>query len=317
MSRDLVRRVLERSSARHIKETQDGFTSLCPFHHDQHQSFAVSAEGLYLCYSAACGARGNLYSFLTKVGGYAPGEAFKLADVAPLMGSSSGGTVKLDIPPFARRRRQREPTSLERLDEWEILAYARYCPRYMRDRGFERATLRHFQIGFDPETAQVVIPVRGPEGRLAGLLRRATIPGSFPKYKIEVPAGRGSLVYNYDKVVAQHYDNVVVVEGTIDAMWVHQAGIPNVVALLGSTITRGQACLLKRAFDRFILLLDNDEAGTAGTRKVVAKLGSRKVRVASSFLGDIDPAETSPEGIRRCLFKAISATEWSISVAVR
>ena len=90
------------------------------------------------------------------------------------------------------------------------------------------------------------------------------IDGEEPKYRF--PAGfRKSLVlFNLHRVLKTGARTVVVVEGFFDALAVHQAGYPAVVALMGSTLSRQQGDLLTTHFDRVLLMLDGDEAGRHG-----------------------------------------------------
>ena len=60
---------------------------------------------------------------------------------------------------------------------------------------------------------------------------------------------------------AKQYDSCIVVEGSVDAMFIHQSGFPNVVATLGSKVSEYQYKLLRRYFDKIIIFSDNDEAG--------------------------------------------------------
>ena len=65
------------------------------------------------------------------------------------------------------------------------------------------------------------------------------------------------------------------VEGFFDAMKLHQAGHPNVVALMGSTFSRRQSDLLTRHFQSLILLLDGDAAGRRAANQIAQSLQSQ------------------------------------------
>lgn len=87
----------------------------------------------------------------------------------------------------------------------------------------------------------------------------------------------------------------IVVEGELDLMSSWQAGIKNVVAIKGSTLTEEQVRLLSRFASRFILSLDSDMAGDAATRrgiKVAADLGV-EIKVAEITGGYKDPDEAA------------------------
>jgi DNA primase len=112
-----------------------------------------------------------------------------------------------------------------------------------------------------------VIPIHNTSGELIAYAGRA-VDGREPKYRF--PAGfRKSLVlFNLHRAIATKTDTVIVVEGFFDAIAVHQAGYPAVVALMGSTLSRCQADLLTSRFDRIMLMLDGDAAGQQGTAAI-------------------------------------------------
>ncbi len=68
---------------------------------------------------------------------------------------------------------------------------------------------------------------------------------------------------------------MVVVEGYFDCLRVHRAGLPWVVALMGSSLSAEQENALLGAFDRLILLLDGDAAGRAASHTIATRLSKR------------------------------------------
>ena len=87
--------------------------------------------------------------------------------------------------------------------------------------------------------------------------------------------------------------DLIVVEGFFDVMKVHQAGFPNVVALMGCKLYPRQAELLVEHFQRVVLMLDNDSAGNDSLSDITVRLARhvdvltchRRVGVTQELLG--------------------------------
>jgi DNA primase len=94
---------------------------------------------------------------------------------------------------------------------------------------------------------------------------------------------------------------VIVVEGYFDCLRVHRAGLPWVVALMGSSLSAEQENALREAFDRVVLLLDGDAAGRAASRAIAARL-SRRSWVAEVQVPDgAQPDQLSLAAIQQLL----------------
>jgi DNA primase len=153
---------------------------------------------------------------------------------------------------------------------------------YLVSRGVTPQTIRTFGLGLYTGKGllrgRIVIPIHNASGELIAYAGRA-INGEEPKYRF--PAGfRKSLVlFNLHRAIAAKTRAVIVVEGFFDAIAVHQAGYPAVVALMGATLSRSQADLLTSHFDRIMLILDGDAAGQQGTAAIMNLL-ARQMPVA-------------------------------------
>lgn len=177
---------------------------------------------------------------------------------------------------------------------------------YLRKRGIKPETAKHFGIGYfhgrGSMEDRLVIPIHNEVGELVAYAGRAVDDEVEPKYK--VPAGfRKSLVlFNYHRAKPSADRGVViVVEGFFDCMKVHQAGFPNVVALMGSELYDRQEELLVESSDRVVLMLDADEAGQSATPDIALRL-MRKVLVRVVELPNgAQPDRLSSVEIRRIL----------------
>jgi DNA primase len=153
---------------------------------------------------------------------------------------------------------------------------------YVRQRGLKEETARTFGVGFFPGrggmSGRVVIPISNERGELVAYAGRS-IDGSEPKYKLPSGFKKSDVLFNLHRVehareAGQGSDLVIVVEGFFDCMKVHQAGFPNVVALMGSSMSDAQQKLLA-AFKQVMLFLDGDEAGKAAAHAIGERLMSR------------------------------------------
>jgi DNA primase len=267
--------------------------AICPFHTgggmggmEQHPSFAMSlTKGLYFCH--ACGEKGNLLSFLRALGinrteiefryRFIIDEAAK--NLPPKPDPLNPGVIDLNPIPEA------------------VLGLLDYCPNDLVQNGFLETTLQRFDVGFDMQHMRVTFPFRDLKGNLMGISGRAVNDDAWPRYKVytteykiwdlpERPViDKRAVLYNAQTVYPMVYFappgvEVVLVEGFKACMWIWQAGIKNVVALLGTYLSWEQQWILERMGGTVYLFLDNDEYGILGTRKAGEKLSkSLHVRV--------------------------------------
>ena len=116
---------------------------------------------------------------------------------------------------------------------------------------------------------RLMFPIRNPRGRVIGFGGRA-LGESGPKY-INSPQSpifdKSATLYGADRAreAARQADRVVVVEGYMDVITAHQFGFQNVVASMGTALTKEQANVLKRISKRVSLALDADTAGQQAT----------------------------------------------------
>lgn len=143
---------------------------------------------------------------------------------------------------------------------------------------------------------RLMFPVCDMQGRVLGFGARKLGNGRGPKY-VNSPGSaiycKSELLYgaHHARSAAAKARAVVVVEGYIDALAMHQASIGNTVALMGTAGSEQQIAALKRLAPTAVLMLDGDEAGAQATLRVgvLAALAGRDVLVASLPPGS-DPA---------------------------
>jgi DNA primase len=117
---------------------------------------------------------------------------------------------------------------------------------------------------------RIMIPIRDERGGLAGFGARILDPNDVPKFlnSPQTPLfDKGRLLYGLDRArrAIREADQVVLVEGYLDVIALHQAGFCNVVSPMGTALTEQQLFLLKRFTKRLVLALDADAAGEQAT----------------------------------------------------
>lgn len=174
---------------------------------------------------------------------------------------------------------------------------------YLRQRSITEETARTFEVGYFPGrgsmSEKVVIPIHNERGELVAYAGRS-IDNSEPKYKLPTGFQKSKELFNLHRALAATGEQVIIVEGFFDCMKVHQAGFPNVVALMGSSLSDDQQKLFG-AFKAAILFLDGDDAGRGATRTISERL------VRTMFVKVVDvpskqqPDQLSTEEIRKLL----------------
>jgi DNA primase len=164
------------------------------------------------------------------------------------------------------------------------------CHPYLAARGIRPRTAADFGVGFFAGgglmSGRVVFPIHDEQARLVAYAGRST-DGALPRYRLPAGFHKSLVLYNLHRAVASGQDTVIMVEGFLDCLKVHQAGLPCVIALLGSVLTEGQRELLLPRFRRVVLMLDGDQTGRAASVTIRARLaGDCAVRVVELPAGE-------------------------------
>jgi DNA primase len=175
---------------------------------------------------------------------------------------------------------------------------------YLAKRSLAAETIRTFGVGFYGGRGflrgRIVIPIHDERGELVAYAGRA-IDAQEPKYRFPRGFRKSLVLFNMHRVLKTGARTAIVVEGFFDALAVHQAGYPAVVALMGSTLSRPQADLLTTHLDRVLLMLDGDDAGQGGAAAITSGLAGR-VDVVRILLNEgTQPDQLTPVVIGRLL----------------
>ena len=332
-----------------LRKAGRNFTGLCPFHNEKTPSFSVSQEKqIYKCFG--CGEAGNVISFVMKERNLPFIEAVKyLANRAniPLEmnnGEKSITAKKKDLlyrvnveaakfffsnlmnnqnakEYFLNRGIKEETIKKFGLgfanDSWNSLMF------YLRKKGISDVLLEEAGLisvnkekgrKYDRFRNRVMFPVFDYQGRVIGFGGRV-LDDSKPKY-LNSPETlvfqKGTNLYGLNFALKHNMNEryFVIVEGYMDLISLHQYGITNVVASLGTALTINQARLLKRYADKVIISYDADMAGQMATLRglEILRTAGFDVRVLNIPQGK-DPDEYVRSNGKEAFLKLINAAE--------
>jgi len=251
-----------------VSETATHFLCYCPFHGNRNDpAFAADkSKGLWTCFNPACGASGTLEQLLRRRKNLNP---FQAARVILKYRQSQDGDAASRIEEAWKVEPEFVEFPQEPLDRMARDFALSPAHKYMTRRHFGDEVLMEFQVGYSPEKwlvskktrnrylrpDMIIVPMHDPKGMPVGLIGR-TIEGKRFKNSDNLP--KSLTMFNLHR--AKKYGaTVIVVESSFDVMRLHQAGYPNVVALLGGSLSPQQIKLFNRYFDTIIIMTDFDQ----------------------------------------------------------
>jgi len=214
-------------------------------------------------------------------------------------------------------------------DAWDELL------RALGNRGYppallERAGLVNLRPSgdghYDVFRHRVVFPIIDLQDRVVAFGGRA-LEGGEPKYlnsreTAVFAKGRTLYALNWAREAIRRLDEIVVVEGNMDALTAHQFGITNTVASLGTALTAEQVAVMKRMASRAVIVYDADAAGQAAMERALALFEEADLPVRAVVLPAGDPDEFlrahGAEAFRSLLGQALPIFEYQMAaVAAR
>jgi len=269
--------VLFEDLAKQRPSTNGWVTALCPFHEDKDPSFAFNRNSGQWCCFAGCG-KGSAFDYLMQTSGL----SFKdvLLNLGDRLGVPRPQPEKPPLPPI------REAL----IKQWSANLWANeeVC-RWLREkRGLADATLKKYEIGWDPKRQRNTIPIRDERGNAVNLrLYNAKkdpkiINYTEGRYKYGSPAR----LYGLDELVNYQGKQVVLCEGEWDRLILQQEGFMAVTGTHGAGVFRPEWCAHFRDKD-VVILYDCDREGQAAARNIV--LRALKTAGASSVKNVVLP----------------------------
>lgn len=320
---------------------------LCPFHSEKTPSFHVHVDrGFYYCFG--CHAKGDVFDFVMQTQGLSFPEALQVlgdragVEVTPTAQKDTHRRDLYDVNQVAlgyfRAQRQgasaylegrglsRESIDVFELgfapDGWDGLLKHALTKGVRDDDLLALGLIVENERGrrYDRFRNRVMFPIRDALGRLIGFAGRV-LDDQLPKY-LNSPESelfhKSEVLYGLDRArgAIRQSGEVIVVEGYMDVIALHQCGFPNAVAALGASLTAEQAEALARLDARTVYLaFDADEAGQRAVLGGLDQAVGRRLMVrAVTVPQGKDPAEAvlggHVEAFREALGRGLSEVEF-------
>ena len=340
-----------------LKRAGRNYMGLCPFHKEKSGSFCVSPDKqIFHCFG--CGVGGNVFHFISKIENLNFKESVEmLANRAGVELPVSGNFEDDKLAKLKSRVYEVNKCAAEFYHENLYKPTAKPGQEYVKKRHLDNKTLKAFKIGYsgrfnelytelkskgftEEEILASCLVNKNPDGKFIDRFRNRlmfpifdtherviafggrVLDDSKPKYinspeDIVYSKGRHLFAFN----IARKYNSktIIIVEGYMDAVSLHQRGIHNAVASLGTALTEAQGRLLRRSCEKVIIGYDADGAGQAATLRgleILQNLGC-DIRILQ-IEGAKDPDEFvvkyGPERFQMYVDKAISLVEFKVKM---
>ncbi len=305
-----------------LKKAGANYKAPCPFHDEKTASFVVSPQKqIYHCFG--CGAGGDSIKFIMEYEKLNYPEALeKLADTYNF--SLTHTDNKYNKP------RSQLMDKLNEYYQ-NLLISKQTALEYIKERGIYESSVEKFGIGYAPDTSstinyiksqmftmnealemgvigydggrnfarfieRITFPIHSPNGSIVGFGGR-TISGHQAKYvnspeTVFFNKSRLLYAYHHAKQTLHKTKEIIITEGYLDVIMLHQAGFTNAVATLGTALTEQHLPLLRKGEPRVIMAYDGDKAGRAAALKASRLLSAGGFSGGVViFDGGLDPAD--------------------------
>ncbi len=328
MTSDLVKKVKDvwdivDEIKRHVTLTKKGqnFVGLCPFHSEKSPSFYVSPmKKIFHCFG--CGENGDVISFVMKH------EQLSFKEVMVEKANELGLPHQFNVSssPESQLDHIREFLQMLQLKYSKWLEASTDAKAYCQKRKLTNQSIQTFGIGYSPShqiqkqwlvdnqlnvsgaksglfhddayplfTDRLMFPIHNARGILVGFSGR-TIGDAKAKYinSSESPFfSKKKLLYGMHlaKKQAAKVNRIIVVEGHLDVIAMHEHGFFESVAVMGTALTPYHANAISKYCANVVLLFDSDQAGQLAIKKSLPALQSEALNIQVAHLSDKDPAD--------------------------
>lgn len=295
-----------------VGETSNDFLCYCPFHSNRHtSSFSVSREkGAFICFNPSCGEAGTLLELIKRVMHKNDFEAMRFISAKETESLENFDELLAETMEDRPMFEEFSEEILKKL--YTDLISTTTGKDYFYSRGINQQSIIDFGLGYSQNMGMVTVPVHSPDGMPIGIVGRS-IEGKSFKNSTNLPKSKTMFNVHRAKKIGDH---VIIVESSFDAIRIHQAGFPNVVATLGGFLSKEQHHILNRYFNRITIMTDTDLAGRELGLSIANKLRMKDVLWASYEYGKIYPHEAKDAGdmtdeeIKSCIKNAVSDIEY-------
>ena len=311
-----------------LKRSGANMFGLCPFHGEKTASFSVAPDkGIYYCFG--CHKGGGAINFMMELEGLSYPDAVR--SLAKRVGMEVPEDEQYQSRYRAQERLWALMKEAGRFFNEQLYApEGEACRAYVAKRGLSKSIVTQFGMGYAPDSWNALVdtmrkkgytdeeliaadlvgskngriydrfrnrlmfPIIDVRGNVVGFGGRV-LDGSEPKYL----NSNETLIFNKRKNLfglnfakKTKESNIILVEGNIDVVTLHQFGFDNAVASLGTSLTEDQVTLLSRYTDEVILTYDGDEAGQRAAKRAIPMLEKADIKVKVLQVKDAkDPDE--------------------------
>ncbi len=312
-----------------LKKSGANYKANCPFHGEKTPSFVVSPQKqIFHCFG--CGIGGDAIKFVMEI------EKLNYPDAIEKLASQYNIPLLYTKGKSGYNDEKRVLELLEQWYK-KNLTQNQSAMNYLLNRKIEQKSIERFEIGYVGSgssviaflkqsqiplpkavdagiialgergdyyarlTERIIFPIYNANGSIVGFGGRTL--GNHPAKYINSPQtklfNKSRLLYGYNLAKRDIYDKkrVIVTEGYLDVIMLHQAGFTTAVATLGTALTSEHLPILKKGEPKVILAYDGDKAGVA------AALKAAKLLSANGFEGNVvlfpegkDPADMVANG---------------------
>lgn len=289
-----------------------------PKHNTRKRHFQINVERPLVHCFAECGISGSYEHAIMTMEGCTQREARAVILKAKTgrVSTTSGNRKQLPDKGRLRKHRAAGPDDVDLGDD--IIAAYRFLPRaareYLDSRGIADESRARWEIGYDEATSRIVFPARDMRGVTRFLTKRSII-GERPPYLNEPKEShKTALLYGacYANREQIRSTGLVLVEGVIDTIRLHQHGIPIAAGILGATLNDRQVGIIQEMRPRKVwLFFDCDGAGVSATLKAGEVLRRKYPLMVVRYRGEAtDPASMTGREVSEAIDRAIPYAEF-------
>ena len=346
ISREVVDEIIARNDIESLigsyvslKRAGINLKGLCPFHSEKTPSFTVyPQDNSFYCFG--CGIGGNAVTFIRQI------EHLDYPDAIEFLAKKAGITVLRDENDTYNqssgiRKDRLLKMNVDAARFFHIMLMAdnpdsKACLKYfMQDRGLELSTIKHFGLGYAPNSYDAMLkymiskgytpdelvegyfvvksktgkyidafrnrcmyPIFDVAGNVIAFGGRRLDPNDPTKYRNTMDTvvyKKSRHIYGLNFAKNSSQDYIILTEGYHDSIMPNQAGITNIVSSLGTALTIEQARLLSRYTKKVYICFDSDEAGQKATARAIRIFD--EVGLESSII--VIPGEKDPDDFVR------------------